>query len=234
MNAIFQTFEPDLSSGQAGLLSPAPVAQKPVAQRSSPAIARTSGSMTERDNQSSIAEQMAAHIRKVADHRDRAAFAEVFDYFGPRLKSYVMRQGSDPQLAEEVVQETMVKIWHKADQFDSKKASASTWIYTIARNMRIDLLRKMNRPEPDMNDPAMTPDPDPMAYDKIAFDQEADQLKKSITLLPEDQQRVLQLAYFEDKTHNDVAVELNVPLGTVKSRIRLALKRIRTELGDLR
>ena len=75
--------------------------------------------MTERDNQSSIAEQMAAHIRKVADHRDRAAFAEIFDYFGPRLKSYVMRQGSDPQLAEEVVQETMVKIWHKADQFDS-------------------------------------------------------------------------------------------------------------------
>ena len=85
-----------------------------------------------------------------------------------------------------------------------------------------------------MNDPSMTPDPDPMAYDKIAFDQEADQLKKSITLLPEDQQRVLQLAYFEDKTHNEVAVELNVPLGTVKSRIRLALRRIRTELGDLR
>ncbi len=190
--------------------------------------------MTDSDSQGSIAARMAAHIHKVADHRDRAAFAEVFDYFGPRLKSFVMRQGSDPQLAEEVVQETMVKIWHKAGQFDSTKASASTWIYTIARNMRIDLLRKMNRPEPDMNDPAMTPDPDLMAYDKIALDEEASLLKRSMTLLPADQQRVLQLAYFEDKTHNEVAVELNVPLGTVKSRIRLALKRIRTELGDLR
>lgn len=234
MNAILLTIEPDSSLRKAGLLSFASVVQGSIAQGSSPAIARTPVSMNELDSQASIAEQMAAHIRKVAEDRDRGAFALIYEYFGPRLKSFVMRQGSDPQLAEEVVQETMVKIWHKASQFDSKKASASTWIYTIARNMRIDLLRKLNRPEPDMNDPAMTPDPDPMAYDVIASDQEADLLKKSMTLLPEDQQRVLQLAYFEDKTHNEVAIELKVPLGTVKSRIRLALKRIRTELGDHR
>lgn len=200
----------------------------------SSAISRTRLKMTKPENQGSTAAEMAAYIRQIAEDRDRAAFRAVFDYFGPRLKSFIMRQGSDPQLAEEVVQETMVKIWHKAGQFDSKKASASTWIYTIARNMRIDLLRKINRPEPDMNDPAMTPDPDPMAYDVIALDQEAELMRKSLAELPEDQQRVLQLAYFEDKTHSEVAEELNVPLGTVKSRIRLALKRIRTELEGLR
>lgn len=234
MNAVLHTTKPGFSLRKAGLLSSAGAVQRPITQGSSPAIARTPTLMTELDSQVSIAEQMAAHIGKVAENRDRGAFALIYEYFGPRLKSFVMRQGSDPQLAEEVVQETMVKIWHKAGQFDAKKASASTWIYTIARNMRIDLLRKINRPEPDMNDPAMTPEPDPMAYDVIALNQEADQLKKSIALLPEDQQRVLQLAYFQDKTHNEVALELNVPLGTVKSRIRLALKRIRTELEDLR
>jgi len=234
MNAILRTIGSEFPEQQAGMLSAAVTARKFAAWHAASAISRTQPDMTEPDNQDSTPAQMASFIRQIAEARDRAAFAAIFNHFGPRLKSFVMRQGSDPQLAEEVVQETMVKIWHKAGQFDPQKASASTWIYTIARNMRIDLLRKMNRPEPDMNDPAMTPDPDPMAYDVIALDQEAELMKKSLAALPEDQQRVLQLAYFEDKTHNEVAQELNVPLGTVKSRIRLALKRIRTELGGLR
>ncbi len=136
-------------------------------------------------------------------------------------------------LAEEIVQETMVKVWRKADQFNPSKASASTWIFTIARNVRIDLLRKINRPEPDMNDPAFVDEPQAHPADILSAEQQAARLRNVIAELPEDQQNVLRLAFFEDKAHPEVASELGIPLGTVKSRVRLAVKRIRRELGDI-
>jgi len=178
------------------------------------------------------ADRMNDAILAVARIEDRAAFQEVFEFFAPRVKAFVMRQGSNPQAAEEVVQETMVNVWRKAKQFDPTKASASTWVFTIARNLRIDHLRKANRPEPDMNDPALVPDADPQAPGRIERRQEADRLKAALAALPNEQRQVLHLAFFEDKPHAEVAAELNLPLGTVKSRIRLAMKRMRTELGD--
>jgi RNA polymerase sigma-70 factor (ECF subfamily) len=99
-------------------------------------------------------DRMNGLLPKVAENQDREAFQAIFEYFAPRLKAFVRRQGTDAQMAEEVVQETMINVWRKAGQFDPAKASASTWIYTIARNSRIDHLRKAYRPEPDMNDPA--------------------------------------------------------------------------------
>lgn len=173
-------------------------------------------------------------LNAIAKKADMESFRHLFDYFAPRLKSFVMSQGTDPQLAEEVVQETMVKVWRKAHQFDLAKASASTWIFTIARNMRVDLLRKINRPVPDYNDPAFIHDPEPLAPEIMARNQDAEELNRLISTLPIEQQEVLNLAYFEHMAHAGIADQLNIPLGTVKSRIRLALKRIRVTLGDIR
>jgi len=147
------------------------------------------------------------------------------------VKAILIRQGTDPGMAEDVLQETMTRVWQKAGLFDPSKASASTWIFQIARNCRIDMLRRVNRPEPDMNDPAMVPDPDPPADQMIAASQDSKVLEERFSALPVEQQEVLTLAFFEEKAHSEIADELGIPLGTVKSRIRLALKRLRSELG---
>jgi RNA polymerase sigma-70 factor (ECF subfamily) len=170
----------------------------------------------------------------VAENEDRQAFQTLFEYFAPRVKAFLFKQGTTPEMAEEVVQETMVNVWRKSAQFDPARASASTWIFTIARNLRIDMLRKENRPAPDMDDPALVPDPEPAAHDSIARAQEADRLKSAVSALPREQQEVLELAFFQEKAHPQVAEELGIPLGTVKSRIRLAFRRIRSELGEMR
>ena len=177
-------------------------------------------------------DEMGVLLVLVGAKQDKAAFKALFEHFAPRLKSFMMSLRTQPQMAEEIVQETLVNVWRKAGQFAPDKASASTWVFTIARNLRIDHLRKANRPEPDMNDPAFLPDPEPQASDALSVKQEADQLKKALEVLPEEQKAVLQLAFFKDKSHPEVAAQLGVPLGTVKSRIRLALVRLRSELGD--
>lgn len=168
----------------------------------------------------------------VAAHQDKDAFQDLFLHFAPRVKAFTLRQGADAQMAEEIVQETMVKVWRKAGQFDPAKASASTWIFTIARNLRIDMLRRAARPEPDADDPFFVPDPAPPAHETLSRDQEAARLHDALSGLPPEQQEVLRLAFFEDKPHTQVAEELGIPLGTVKSRIRLAFRRMRAELGD--
>lgn len=170
------------------------------------------------------------YLESIARYRDTKSFELLYNHFAPRIKAFIIKQGTDSQLAEEVVQESMVNVWRKAHQFDSKKASAATWIFTIARNRRIDILRKISRPNPDPNDPAFVPDPQLSSLEVVDKEQEAKKLAKIISSLPLDQQTVLKLAFFGEKAHAEVATELNIPLGTVKSRIRLALKKIRTEL----
>jgi len=178
----------------------------------------------------------AAHLDRllvaVGDDRDRDAFKSLFEHFAPRVKAVLLRQGADAAMAEEIVQETMVNVWRKARQFEASKASASTWIFAIARNMRIDMLRKAYRPEPDMNDPAMVPDPEPLAHEIIYRKQESGRMQTALASLPEEQQEVLRLAFFEDKAHSRIAEELGIPLGTVKSRIRLAFKSLRGAVGE--
>jgi RNA polymerase sigma-70 factor (ECF subfamily) len=168
----------------------------------------------------------------VARSRDVEAFRSLFEVFAPRLRAFLGRRRSDAALVEDIVQETFVNLWRKAHLYDPERASAATWIYTIARNARIDLLRKTIRPEVDPNDPALVPDPVEPALERISRDEEDERLRRALSALPAEQHEVLRLAYFADMAHGDIAAHLNLPLGTVKSRIRLALRRIRLEFEE--
>jgi RNA polymerase sigma-70 factor (ECF subfamily) len=169
----------------------------------------------------------------VGKDRDRAAFVILFEYFAPRLKSFLLRQGTSLELVEEVVQETMVNVWRRADTYDPQKASSATWIFTIGRNMRVDLLRKERRPAPDMDDPAYAAEPEPLAHEVIERRQDTARLREEIAELPEDQRNVLFMAFLDGKSHGQIAEDLSLPLGTVKSRIRLAIARLRSSIGGL-
>lgn len=168
----------------------------------------------------------------VGERRDRAAFAAIFGHFAPRIKAYLMRRGTDASTAEEVVQEVMVTLWRRADRYDPAQADASTWVFTIARNKRIDLLRRERRPELDPDDPALVPATGAAADDAVEAAQDANRLRAAVSTLPDEQKELLQMAFFEDKPHSVIAAERNLPLGTVKSRIRLAMARLRKELKD--
>ena len=175
----------------------------------------------------------AKWIVAVASRRDPAAFAALFAFYAPRIKSMLMRQGAAADAAEDVAQETLVSVWRKSAFFDPSRASASAWIFTIARNLRIDRLRGDNRAklyaaletieseEPERPDGAL----------ETAERQE--RVRAALGHLPEEQVQVLKLSFFEDRAHGDIATQLNLPLGTVKSRLRLAMNRLRGLLGDL-
>ncbi len=170
---------------------------------------------------------------RVAQQRDRAAFRAVYDHYTPRLRAYMMRLGADGGRAEELTQEVLLLIWRRAETFDPSQASANTWIYTIARNRRIDALRSEKRPEFELNDPALVPQGPMQADDSAQAEDEARRLHAAIADLPAEQAELLQLAYFEGKPHSIIAAERGLPLGTVKSRLRLAMGKLRSLLKDL-
>lgn len=168
----------------------------------------------------------------VRDRRDRAAFLLLFQHFAPRLKAMLMRGGLRDGSAEDVVQDVMLAVWHKAAQFDPHRAEASAWIYRIARNRRIDLARRKPPPEPD---PLTEPEgSEPDAAHILALGQEAALLRRALEAMSPDQARVLEQAYFEDLAHSRISEMTGLPLGTVKSRIRLGLDRLRRDLNELR
>ena len=179
-----------------------------------------------------ITNNMEELLSAVASSQDRGAFHSLFEHFAPRVKSFLLGKGTAPELAEEAVQEAMLNVWRKAGQFDPAKASASTWIFAIARNTRIDLIRKTVRPELDPNDPALVPDAPKPAFEAVSAAKDAERIRTRVAALPIEQQEVLQLAFFEDMPHSEIAHKLDIPLGTVKSRIRLAVQRIRSEIGE--
>jgi RNA polymerase sigma-70 factor, ECF subfamily len=188
--------------------------------------------MTESGSADDEALRASRLLIAIGEAQDGLAFRALFDAFAPRLRSFIGGRGAGPDMVEEVVQETFVNIWKKARLYDPSKAAASTWIFTIARNVRIDMLRKINRPAPDLHDPALVAEPEPRADQVIERDQDATRLNQAIAGLSGDQQEVLRMAFMEEKTHAEIADELGIPLGTIKSRIRLAFGRIRSELGD--
>jgi RNA polymerase sigma-70 factor (ECF subfamily) len=176
---------------------------------------------------------MASRLALVASARDRSAFAAVFGYYAPRVKAYLMKAGADGAAAEELMQEAMLAVWRKADRFDPAKAAPSTWIFTIARNLRIDAFRRDRRPSLESDDIDLAPQPAMPADDLLVRDQEASVVRAVLGQLPPDQQVVLRMAYYDDKSQSEIAAELKLPLGTVKSRMRLALARLRAALtGD--
>jgi RNA polymerase sigma-70 factor (ECF subfamily) len=180
----------------------------------------------------STPEEMTALLVKIARERDRAAFATLFQYYAPRVKTYLMRQGADQASAEDLAQETMLSAWRKADRFDPTKASAGTWIFTVARNLRIDALRKQRRPEFDPADPAFVPEPEAAPDAALHAGQTRVIIRDALKHLPEEQATVIRLSFFEDKPHAEIAEQLALPLGTVKSRLRLAMRRVRDLIGE--
>ena len=164
--------------------------------------------------------------------QDKASFADLFRHFAPRVKSYMLRLGSDDSQAEELAQETMATVWRKAGQYDPARAAASTWIFTIARNLRIDAFRRTNRPELDPEDPALVPDAPPQGDAVVEQKQNAARIQAALAELPEEQRQVLHMSFFDEKTHSEIAETLDLPLGTVKSRIRLAFGRVKASIGS--
>jgi RNA polymerase sigma-70 factor (ECF subfamily) len=176
---------------------------------------------------------LSACIVSIAERGDREAFANLFGHFAPRVKNYLMRLGAPPEAAEELAQETLLTVWRRAAAFDPTRAAASTWIFTIARNLRIDLSRREARgippDDPSQNDPGPTA-PD----DALSSVEDEGRIGRALATLPKEQAQVIALAFFADKPHSEIARDLGLPLGTVKSRLRLAMGRLRAALAEHR
>jgi RNA polymerase sigma-70 factor (ECF subfamily) len=190
------------------------------------------GSGSSNDNQNNLSEWDRLLLR-VGSDRDRSAFKKLYEHFAPRLKSFLLRIGSDMSAAEEICQESMIMVWRRAETFNPDSAGASTWIFTIARNKRIDKLRKDNRPLPDLNDPSFFQIPVDKSDDILQRVEEEKKIKNALKNLPPEQAKLILSTYYEEKSHRKIADETNLPLGTVKSRIRLAINRLRTQLEEL-
>jgi len=173
-----------------------------------------------------------ALLVRVAVSQDRAAFQSLFVHFAPRIKAWMIRAGSGPQQAEELAQEAMLSVWRKAALFDPARASAATWIFTIARNLRIDAIRRERHPTFDPADPAFMPDGSVAADAELQKRQQAQAVRRALETLPAEQAQIIFLSFLSDKPHSQIAGELGIPLGTVKSRIRLAMARLKTLLED--
>ena len=167
----------------------------------------------------------AALLIAVRDAQDKAAFAALFRHFAPRIKAFLMKSGANAALAEECAQDVMATMWQKSHLFDPTRASVATWVFTIARNRRIDALRKSRRPEPE--DLPWGPEAEPDQAEAMEMQQETDRLGAALAQLPAKQRALIERAYYGDLTHSEIAAETGLPLGTIKSRIRLALERLR-------
>lgn len=176
-------------------------------------------------------EIFARHIRAIAEHSDREAFQALFEHFAPRVKAYLMRLGGCELMAEELAQETMVLVWRKAALYDPAKASPSTWIFTIARNRRIDAFRRESHPELDAEEPALQISDVPSADQALETKQSGAKVVEAMKKLSDSERQLLNLAYYEDKSHSTIATELKIPLGTVKSRLRQVFRKLRTDLS---
>ncbi|MEO1038936.1 MAG: sigma-70 family RNA polymerase sigma factor [Pseudomonadota bacterium] len=162
--------------------------------------------------------------------QDRAAFASLFSFYAPRVKAYLLRLKANDAQAEEIAQEVMLTVWRKAHQFDRGQASASTWIFRIARNRRIDAARRAARPTLDAGDPSLQPPELPAPDEQAHAAGREERVREAMKDLPEEQLALLRLAFFEGLSHRDIADRLGAPLGTVKSRLRLAFDKLRKSL----
>lgn len=170
-----------------------------------------------------------ALLLAVRDRQDRAAFAALFRHFAPRIKGFLMKSGASDALAEECAQDVMATLWQKAHLFDPARASVATWVFTIARNRRIDALRRAKRPEPE--DLPWGPEPEPDQQAVLEMAEDTARLGAALARLPPPQRDLIEKAYFGDLTHTEIATETGLPLGTIKSRIRLALDRLRLQMS---
>jgi RNA polymerase sigma-70 factor, ECF subfamily len=198
-------------------------------------LRRASAMASERQGASDAA-RWAGLLKAVAADRDRGAFAALFDHFAPRVKTFMRRSGASEASADELAQETLLMVWRKAALFDPASVGASAWIFAIARNLRIDALRRDKRGKANevsdidlefFIDEAPQPDAD------LAAAQTETRVRAALAALSEEQLRVVELSFYEERAHAEIAEMLKIPLGTVKSRLRLAMNRLRNVLDDL-
>lgn len=164
--------------------------------------------------------------------RDREAFAELFGRFAGRVKSFLLRYAMQDDQAEEIAQEVMVQVWRKAAGYDPARAAASTWIFAIARNRRIDVIRRAIRRDTDLNDPCFQPEPEPDGSAVVGARDRARIVREAMADLPDTQRDVLRATFYEGLSQAEIAERDGLPLGTVKSRVRLAFARMRERLGE--
>jgi RNA polymerase sigma-70 factor (ECF subfamily) len=175
----------------------------------------------------------AALIAAIAAHGDRDAFAALFAHFAPRVKGYLLRLGLPDARAEELAQETLLAAWRRADRFDPASGSAAAWLFTIARNLRVDVARR-DRLAPRLEVMAAEPPPPQAADTVVEAAQHGNRVRAALAALPPEQAEVVRLSFFDDRPHAEIERALGIPLGTVKSRLRLAMARLRTLLDDMR
>jgi RNA polymerase sigma-70 factor (ECF subfamily) len=177
-------------------------------------------------------QSLSQMLTAVGQSKDIEAFESLFRHYGPRVRAYMAKLARDGQAAAELMQETMLAVWNKAHQFDPARGNVSSWSFTIARNLRIDSYRKDKRPTFDPSDPAFVPDDVPPADVEFEGRQQADRLHRAMETLPSEQLELLKLAFFNEESHSTIAAKLGLPMGTVKSRIRLAFAKLRAALED--
>jgi RNA polymerase sigma-70 factor, ECF subfamily len=173
----------------------------------------------------------AGLIHAIATRGDRDAFVALFTHFAPRVKAYLLRLGLDGAVAEDLSQEVLLTVWRKAAQFDPVRATAAAWIFAIARNLRIDTARRTQR-TPRPPDPVDQSAPVPAADAILAAEDRGARVRAALATLPVEQADVIRLAFFDDRPHSEIERALGIPLGTVKSRLRLAMSRLRGLLED--
>lgn len=176
-------------------------------------------------------ERFADLMNAIAARQDRDAFAELFAFYAPRVKAYMLRLGAGSALAEELAQEVMITIWRKAALFDRTQASVSTWIFRIARNRRIDAARRAKYADFDQEDPVFQPEPVVAPDEAVSASQLEDSVRAALAELPAEQIDLLKQAFYDGLSHREIAQRTGVPLGTVKSRIRLAFGKLRLRLA---
>ena len=189
--------------------------------------------MSERMPGGVLPENPTALLLQVALQRDKAALAVLFGMYGPRVKSMLLRQGAEPAAAEDLVQETFVTVWRKAGQYSSERGAPSTWIFTIARNLRIDHLRKQSsKPYVDIDGLELAADL-PLGSQLVEQHQVVERVGRAILTLSAEQAEVVRLSFVHELPHAEIAQRIGIPLGTVKSRLRLAYDHLRPLLEDL-
>jgi|TARA_R110000782_G_scaffold237509_2_gene323987 RNA polymerase sigma-70 factor, ECF subfamily len=177
-------------------------------------------------------ERQADCMERIAAEQSREAFAELFAFFAPRLKAYMLRLGAAEPEAEELTQDVMMTVWRKAGMYDRKQASVSTWIFRVARNRRIDVQRRTSKPPLEPDEPMLRPAEAEQPDSAVSRMQMEEQVRSQLATLPDEQLALLQAAFYDGLSHSEIARSYGLPLGTVKSRIRLALARLRGVLDD--
>lgn len=184
------------------------------------------------DQESLAREDAVRWLADIAERRDREAFAQLYGQFAPKVKRFMIRQGADAASADDLTQEAMAQIWRKAGQYDPQKAVPNAWIFRIARNLRIDRLRRQKFHEVELTAEADRPAEGSADHERVTERPDADRLRLLVRELPPEQMEVVTLAFFEGLSHSEIGQHLSIPLGTVKSRLRLAFGKLRAGMGE--